>query len=67
MFGLLQTGHVHEAFLLALLPQLPPGDSELYSHPSLTDARAEFDALVSHPVREAVRSRGIELIRYRDL
>ena len=45
VFGLLQNGRVDEAFLLHLLPLLPPGDSELYSHPSLTDFRPEFEAL----------------------
>ncbi|MGB7770165.1 MAG: hopanoid biosynthesis-associated protein HpnK, partial [Verrucomicrobiia bacterium] len=38
-FGLLQTARVDEAYLLKLLPELPPGDSELYSHPSLDEFR----------------------------
>ncbi len=66
-FGLLQTARVDEAYLLKLLPELPPGDSELYSHPSLDEFRHEFDALVSPRVRELVEKLGIELIRYRDL
>ena len=33
VFGLLQTGRVTERYLLDLLPRLPAGDSELYSHP----------------------------------
>jgi predicted glycoside hydrolase/deacetylase ChbG (UPF0249 family) len=49
------------------LPRLPAGDSELYSHPSLTDFRHEFEALVSRRVRAAVAAAGVELIRYRDL
>ena len=66
-FGLLQNGRVDEEYLLKLLPELPPGDSELYSHPSLDEFRHEFDALVSPRVREAVERLGIKLIRYSDL
>ncbi|HNQ87605.1 MAG TPA: hopanoid biosynthesis-associated protein HpnK [Verrucomicrobiota bacterium] len=67
VFGLLQNGRVDEAFLLRLLDRLPAGDSELYSHPSLTEFRHELDALVSRPVRQAVDRAGIQLIRYQDL
>jgi hopanoid biosynthesis associated protein HpnK len=67
VFGLLQDSHVDEAYVLKLLPLLPPGDSELYSHPSLDNFKHEFDALISPRVREQIRNLGIELIRYRDL
>jgi predicted glycoside hydrolase/deacetylase ChbG (UPF0249 family) len=67
VFGLLQDGRVDEAFVTRLLPRLPPGDSELYSHPSLAEFRPEFDALVSPRVRRLVDDLGIRLIRYRDL
>jgi chitin disaccharide deacetylase len=67
VFGNLQDGHVDEAFILGLLEKLPPGNSELYSHPSLDQFKHEFDALVSPKVRAAVQARGIELIRYQDL
>ena len=66
-FGLLQDSHVDEEYVLKLLPELPPGDSELYSHPSLDEFRHEFDALVSPRVKELVKKLGIELIRYQDL
>ncbi|HUA38962.1 MAG TPA: hopanoid biosynthesis-associated protein HpnK [Candidatus Sulfopaludibacter sp.] len=66
-FGLLQNGHVDEKYLLPLLPELPPGDSELYSHPSLDEFKHEFDALVSPRVKERIGVLGIELIRYQDL
>jgi chitin disaccharide deacetylase len=36
-FGLLQNARVDEEYVLKLLPELPPGDSELYSHPSLVN------------------------------
>lgn len=66
-FGLLQNAHVDEEYILKLLPELPPGDSELYSHPSLDEFKHEFDALVSPRVKELVKKLGIELVRYQDL
>ena len=66
-FGLLQNARVDEEYILKLLPELPPGDSELYSHPSLDEFKHEFDALVSPRVKEQVEKLGIELIRYQDL
>jgi hopanoid biosynthesis associated protein HpnK len=66
-FGLLQDSRVDEDYILKLLPLLPDGDSELYSHPSLDKFKHEFDALVSPRVKEQVEKLGIELIRYQDL
>jgi hopanoid biosynthesis associated protein HpnK len=66
-FGLLQNARVDESYVLKLLPELPVGDSELYSHPSLDNSRHELDALTSPQVMEAVRQLGIVLIRYQDL
>ena len=66
-FGLLQNAHVDEDYVLKLLPELPPGDSELYSHPSLDEFKHEFDALVSPRVKAEINRLGIELIRYQDL
>lgn len=67
VFGLLQNARVDEDYVLKLLPRLPPGDSELYSHPSLDEFRNEFDALVSPRVQAQVKALGVELIRYQDL
>jgi hopanoid biosynthesis associated protein HpnK len=67
VFGLLQNALVDEQYILKLLPLLPIGDSELYSHPSLDEFKHEFDALISPRVRSAVEERGIQLIRYQDL
>ena len=67
VFGLLQNARVDEHFLLKLLPQLPSGISELYSHPSLDDFKHEFDALISPSVLSRVKDLGIQLIRYQDL
>jgi hopanoid biosynthesis associated protein HpnK len=67
VFGLLQNARVDEDYVLKLLPELPAGDSELYSHPSLDEFRNEFEALVSPQVKALVASEKIQLIRYQDL
>jgi hopanoid biosynthesis associated protein HpnK len=67
VFGLLQNARVDEDYVSKLLPNLPPGDSELYSHPSLDEFKNEFDALISPRIREQVARLEIKLIRYQDL
>jgi len=67
VFGLLQNGRVDEDYVLRLLPRLPAGDSELYSHPSLDEFPHEAAALVSPRVRAEVARLGLRLIRYQDL
>jgi hopanoid biosynthesis associated protein HpnK len=67
VFGLLENARVTEPYILKLLPRLPEGDSELYSHPSLDEFKHEYDALISPRVIDAIRAEKIELIRYQDL
>lgn len=67
VFGLLQNARVNEAYVARLLPLLPPGDSELYSHPSLDEFKHEFEALVSPRIRTLIATEQIQLIRYQDL
>jgi predicted glycoside hydrolase/deacetylase ChbG (UPF0249 family) len=67
VFGLLQNARVDESYVSRLLPELPAGDSELYSHPSLDEFKNEFEALISPRVRALVSELGIKLIRYQDL
>jgi hopanoid biosynthesis associated protein HpnK len=67
VFGLLQNAQVDTSYVERLLERLPSGDSELYSHPSLDEFNHEFAALISPRVRQLVRDRCIELIRYQDL
>ncbi len=74
VYGMHQTGHVDEAYLLALIPTLPPGVSEVYCHPAAGeppalaryqpgyDHQGEVDALVSPRVRAAVDAAGVELV-----
>jgi hopanoid biosynthesis associated protein HpnK len=67
VFGLLQSGRVDSAYVEKLLPRLPLGDLELYSHPSLDQFRNEFDALTNPALRKLARELGIQLVRYQDL
>jgi hopanoid biosynthesis associated protein HpnK len=67
VFGLLENDRVDEAYLLNLLPVLPAGDSELYSHPSLDKFKHEFEALISPRVKQRIDQLGIKLIRYQDM
>lgn len=79
LYGMHQTGHVTEAYLLHLIAALPPGVSEVYGHPAELDAEArrwrpadyasdaELAALCSPRVRAALAAAGIELISYRAL
>ena len=67
VFGLLQNGRVDAKYIESLLRQLPSGDLELYSHPSLDQFKNEFDALVNPAIRELARAQGVQLIRYQDL
>jgi hopanoid biosynthesis associated protein HpnK len=67
VFGLLQDARVDEPYLERLLPRLPRGVSEIYSHPSLDIFKHEMDALISPKIRALADSLGIRLIRYQDL
>lgn len=67
VFGLLQDARVDERYLECLLPKLPSGISEIYSHPSLDRFKHEMDALISPRIRALVESLGIRLIRYQDI
>jgi hopanoid biosynthesis associated protein HpnK len=67
VFGLLQNGRVDARYVGGLIEDLPPGDSELYAHPSLDDVGGEFEALSAPRMRSMVAQRRIELVRYQDL
>ena len=67
VFGLLNSGRVDEAYLARLLPVLPAGDSEVYSHPSLDHSSQELRALISPRILAQVKALDIKLIRYQDL
>lgn len=76
LYGLHQTGAIDEDYLLALIPRLPPGTTELYCHPGvLPDAEIEYwmpdyqhddemAALCSARVRRALYDHGVTLCNY---
>jgi chitin disaccharide deacetylase len=79
VFGMHQTGHVNERYLLRLVSDLPPGVSEVYCHPSegvspaLAPYQAGYDhagevaALTSPRLRSAIAASGVELTSYAEL
>src|SRR5206468_4073876 len=72
VYGMHQTGHVDERYLLSVIAALPPGVHEIYCHPAEAQPAAlaphqrgydharEVAALVSPRVREALRATGVE-------
>ncbi len=79
MFGLHQSGHMTEPYLLGVIASLAPGVTEVYSHASLPDSEArrwrppdyecegELAALTSPQVRAALGERRIERVTYHTL
>jgi hopanoid biosynthesis associated protein HpnK len=75
VFGAAWSGRMVEDRLLALLPQLPGGVSEIYSHPAVAGAALvpgyrhaeELAALTSPRVRRLVAELGIRLVNYAEL
>ncbi len=79
MYGLHQTGHVSEEYVLSVLRELPAGVSELYCHAAVLDDEArrwrpadyesegELAALLSPRVRAAIEEAGIVRTSYRQL
>ncbi|MBR6461101.1 MAG: ChbG/HpnK family deacetylase [Verrucomicrobia bacterium] len=68
VFGLMQTSHVEEPYLLKLLDHLPEGDSEVYSHPSTEPQyQAEYQALTAPAVIRKLKNSSVTPIRYSDL
>jgi hopanoid biosynthesis associated protein HpnK len=79
VFGIAWSGAMVEERVLALLPLLPPGVSEIYCHPATRQTPAlaaampgyrqteELAALLSPDVRQRIAELGISLIGYGDL
>jgi hopanoid biosynthesis associated protein HpnK len=79
VFGIAWSGAMVEERILALLPHLPPGVTELYCHPAVgtTPALAaampgyrhadELAALLSPAVRQRIAELGISVVGYGDL
>jgi hopanoid biosynthesis associated protein HpnK len=77
--GLLQTGHLDEAYLARVLPRLKEGVTEIYFHPGADDDpvlrrwqsgynhTAETAALLSPRLKELICELGIRLARFEDV
>ena len=79
VFGVAWSGGMVEERLLALLPHLPDGVSEIYFHPALRPSQRlsaampgyrhcdELAALLSSPVRRLINRSAIRLVSYAEL
>jgi predicted glycoside hydrolase/deacetylase ChbG (UPF0249 family) len=73
VYGLLQSGQMTESYLVGLIPKIRANLVEIYSHPAIALsgepkpyglAEAEFEALLSAQVHEAIANSGFELTNY---
>jgi chitin disaccharide deacetylase len=77
VLGLTWTGHMSEPRLAGLIRTLPPGCTEIYTHPAVSASfegaakgyayAAELAALVSQRCREALRESGAAIGGYVDM
>jgi hopanoid biosynthesis associated protein HpnK len=74
LFGLHQTGHVTEAYVVGLIARLPIGTTEIYFHPAesinaapLSAAGMETQILKSPRVREALINAGAHLTSFAEI
>jgi hopanoid biosynthesis associated protein HpnK len=75
LFGLHQSGHLDENYVLAVIDRMGEGTTELYFHPAAdiggapppAEAQLEVEILRSARVRQALDARGVELITFADL
>jgi hopanoid biosynthesis associated protein HpnK len=75
LFGLHQSGHLGEEYVVGVIDRLRDGTTELYFHPAsdiggvppAAEAQLEVEILVSPRVREAIDRNRIELTTFADL
>jgi chitin disaccharide deacetylase len=75
LFGLHQSGHLSEDYVVGVIDRIRGGTTELYFHPAAdiggippaAHAQLEVEILTSLRVREAIDRNGIELITFADL
>ena len=75
LFGLHQSGHLSEDYVVGVMDRIRDGTTELYFHPAAdigrvppsAAAQLEVEILTSPRVRDAVARNGIELITFADL
>jgi predicted glycoside hydrolase/deacetylase ChbG (UPF0249 family) len=72
LFGLHQSGHLTEAYMLGVIARLPAGLTELYFHPAADlggstpalEAQREVSILTGSPIRAALEKQGIGLTNF---
>lgn len=72
LFGLYQTHHITEDYVVGVMDRLPDGLAEIYFHPAMDigetpptpAAQIETEVLTSARVRDAVAARGIQLTTF---
>lgn len=75
LFGLHQSGHLTEDYVVGVIEHIRDGTTELYFHPAADigavppdpEAQLEVEILTSPRVREAIERRGIQLVTFADL
>jgi hopanoid biosynthesis associated protein HpnK len=79
LFGLTHDGRLTEDYLIGLVPRLQPGLTEIYSHPALASdpalrgaapgylRQAEFTALMSVHLKEALGTGGVKVTDFREV
>jgi hopanoid biosynthesis associated protein HpnK len=75
LFGLHQSGHLSEDYIVGVIDRIHDGTTELYFHPAAdiggvppaAEAQLEVEILTSPRVRAAIDRNGIELITFGDL
>jgi hopanoid biosynthesis associated protein HpnK len=75
LFGLHQSGHLDEDYVVGVIDRIRDGTTELYFHPAAdigevppsVEAQLEVEILTGTPVRDAIDRNGIELITFADL
>jgi hopanoid biosynthesis associated protein HpnK len=74
VYGLMQTGHMDEAYVVKVFQQLRAGSAELYFHPNTVPGTEELgpnpgdlSTLLSPAVRQVMRELGLEAVTYAKL
>jgi hopanoid biosynthesis associated protein HpnK len=75
LFGLHQSGHLTEAYVLGVIARLPPGLTEFYFHPAADiggkspalEAQSEVAILTSPPLRDALAKQGVRLTNFAEI
>jgi len=76
VFGMNDSGHMNLDLVLRFLSQLPPGVTEIYFHPEISDIhrmakdgyrQREYEALIHPRLHQALLTSDIQLIAFSDL